>query len=67
MKLHQVEFPDKLAAEIDAYVKAGWYGSEAEVVRAAVMEFVRRNRMDMLERFMREDIQWARKLKESAG
>lgn len=67
MRVLQVEFPEKLAAEIEAYVKAGWYGSEAELVRAAVLEFVRRNRMDLLDRFMREDIRWAGKLKESAA
>jgi Arc/MetJ-type ribon-helix-helix transcriptional regulator len=59
MKAIQVELPDKLAAEIEHYVKTGWFSSEAEVVRAALMEFVRRNRVDLLERFMREDIEWA--------
>ncbi len=59
MKAIQVELPDKLAAEIETYVKAGWFSSEAEVIRAALLEFVRRNRVDLLERFMREDIQWA--------
>jgi hypothetical protein len=33
--------------------------SEEEVIRAALMDFVRRNRVDLLERFMREDIEWA--------
>jgi Arc/MetJ-type ribon-helix-helix transcriptional regulator len=59
MRAIQVEVPDKLAAEIEAYVKTGWFGSEAEVVRAALLEFVRRNRVDLLEGFMRDDIQWA--------
>ena len=67
MKAIKVELPDKLAAEVETYVTAEWFSSEAEVVRATLMEFVRRNRMDMLERFMREDIQWARKLKGSAA
>lgn len=63
MKAINVEFPDKLATEIQAYVRAGWFGSEAEVVRAAVMDFVRRRRIDLLERFMHDDIEWALKLK----
>lgn len=33
--------------------------AEAGVIRAALLEFVRRNRVDLLERFMRDDIQWA--------
>ena len=67
MKAIRVEIPDKLAAELRAYVKTGWFKSEAEVIRAALMEFVRRNRVDLLERFMREDIEWAIKQKGSVA
>jgi len=67
MKAIHVELPDKLAAEIEAYVQAGWFGSEAEVIRAAVADFVRRRRVELLERFMRDDIEWALKLKNDAS
>ena len=67
MKAIHVELPDKLAAEIEAYVLAGWFGSEAEVIRAAVADFVRRRRIELLERFMRDDIEWALKLKNAAS
>lgn len=63
MKAIHVELPDKLAAEIEAFVQAGWFGSEADVIRAAVADFVRRRRLELLERFMRDDIEWALKLK----
>ena len=63
MKAIQVELPDKLAAEIKGYVNAGWFDSEGEVVRAALMDFVKRHRIDLLERFMRDDIEWALKIK----
>jgi Arc/MetJ-type ribon-helix-helix transcriptional regulator len=58
MKTIQVELPDKLAAEIESLVTGGWFDSEAELVRAALLEFVRRNRADLLEGFMRDDIRW---------
>jgi Arc/MetJ-type ribon-helix-helix transcriptional regulator len=67
MKAIHVEFPDKLASEIEAYVQAGWFGSEAEVIRAAVADFVRRRRIELLDRFMRDDIEWALKLKNAAS
>jgi Arc/MetJ-type ribon-helix-helix transcriptional regulator len=67
MKAIQVELPEKLAAEIEAYVKTGWFNSEAEVIRAALMDFVRRNRVDLLDRFMRDDIEWALKQKGSTA
>ena len=66
MKALHVELPDKLAAEVEAYVRAGWFGSEAEVIRAAVTDFIRRHRLELLERFMREDIEWALKLSKAA-
>lgn len=66
MKAIHVELPDKLAAEIEAYVQVGWFGSETEVIRAALADFVRRRRLDLLERFMRDDIEWALKLKNTA-
>lgn len=67
MKTIQVELPEKLAAEIEHYVEGGWFGSEGEVVRVALAELVRRNRPELLERFLREDIQWATRQKGSPG
>ncbi len=59
MKTISVELPDRAAEEIDQLVRAGWFASESEAVRAAVLDFVRRNRVELLERFLREDIAWA--------
>jgi len=67
MKTVAVELPNRTAAEIKRYVDAGWFASEAEAVRAAVLEFVRRNRVDLLDRFMREDIAWALRQKRRAA
>lgn len=61
MKTLSIDLPEKLAAEIDAYVKAGLFKSEPEVVLAAMSEFVRRNRVELMERFARDDIEWAKK------
>jgi Arc/MetJ-type ribon-helix-helix transcriptional regulator len=59
MKTINVELPDRTVEEIDQLVRAGWFASEGEAVRAAVLDFVRRNRVELLERFQREDIAWA--------
>ena len=66
MKAIHVELPDKLAAEVEGYVRAGWFGAEGEVIRVAVADFVRRRRLELLEGFMRDDIEWALKLKNTA-
>ena len=59
MKSFQVELPDKLAQELDTLVQAGWFGSEAEVIRLALLEFLRHHRFELLERLQRDDIAWA--------
>jgi Arc/MetJ-type ribon-helix-helix transcriptional regulator len=61
MKTVSVNMPDNLAAQINDYVKAGFFSSEPDVILAAMAEFLRRNRVDMMERFAREDIEWAKK------
>ncbi|MBI1747816.1 MAG: ribbon-helix-helix protein, CopG family [Acidobacteria bacterium] len=59
MKSVLVELPDKLAAELDALVRDGWFHSEGELVRLALLEFVRRYRFELTEQFQQEDIAWA--------
>jgi len=63
MKCINIELPDKLAQELDAMIQAGWFSNEAEIVRSALLEFVRRHRLELLERFQQEDIAWALKQK----
>ena len=55
-----MELPDKLAAEIEAYVRAGRFGSGTEAVPVAATELIQRHRVELLEHFMREDIEWGR-------
>ena len=61
MKTLSIDIPDNLAAQINDFVKAGFFPSEPDVILAAMSEFVRRNRVDLMERFAREDIEWAKK------
>ena len=59
MKAIQVELPEKLAEELALLVKTGWFRTEEEVIRLALLEFIRHHRLELLERFQREDIAWA--------
>ncbi len=67
MKSITVELPDKLAQELAAMVDSGWFRDEGEAVRLALLEFLRRHRLELTERFQLEDIDWALRQKESAG
>lgn len=59
MKSVTVELPDRLADELEAAVKSGWFHTEGEAVRLALLEFFRRHPGELTEQFQREDIAWA--------
>lgn len=58
MKTIEVALPERLTEELDTLVKEGWFVDESELVRAALWEFVRRNRFALTEHFQRADITW---------
>ena len=59
MKTVQVQLPDVVVTELSGLVKSGWFTDENEIVRLALLEFVRRYRFALIEQFQREDIAWA--------
>ena len=59
METLHVDLPEKVAEELRRLVGAGWFESEGEAVRMAVVEFVQRHQANLIERFQREDIHWA--------
>jgi Arc/MetJ-type ribon-helix-helix transcriptional regulator len=59
MKSIQIELPDKLGEAVDMLIQQGWFHSEEEVLRFALLEFLRRQRLELHERFQRDDIAWA--------
>jgi len=65
MKTISVSLPDKLGVEVENYVKKGWFSDESEVVKTALRDFVRHNRLKLMEQFMKEDIEWALSIKKT--
>ena len=61
MKQLQIELADKRADEVKAAAENGWVRSESEVIQAALLEYVRRHRYELVEQDQREDIAWALK------
>ncbi len=59
MKMLQVELPDQMAHEISVAVETGQFENAADVVRAALREFVSRRRFELLEQQQLKDITWA--------
>jgi len=65
MKTINVEIPEKLEAEIEKYIKGGWFTNEAELMRDALREFIYHHRPMLMEKFMEEDIEWALRVKKN--
>ncbi|MGB7533799.1 MAG: CopG family transcriptional regulator [Halobacteriota archaeon] len=62
-RIIKVSLPEKLGIEIENYVTNGWFIDESEVLRVALLEFIQHNRFRLMEHFMKEDIEWALKVK----
>ncbi len=67
MKVIRIEIPERLSEEINALVQAGWFTSETEIAYLALTDFVRRHRVELLERFQRDDIAWALQQREAGA
>jgi len=59
MKSIQIELLYKPAEALDTIVQQGWFPSEAEALRYALLEFLRRHHLELHEQFQRDDIAWA--------
>jgi Arc/MetJ-type ribon-helix-helix transcriptional regulator len=58
MKTVETRIPDKLDRLIDVLVERGWFSSRDEVVREAIRRFLDAHRPELMERFVREDVEW---------
>ena len=67
MKAISVILPERMRAEVNNYIQNGWFTNEAEVLRTALQEFIMHNRLKLAEQFMKEDIEWALKVKDGLG
>jgi Arc/MetJ-type ribon-helix-helix transcriptional regulator len=54
----ETKIPDKLNRAIDALVEQGWFPSRDEVVREAIRRFLEAHRPELMEKFIREDVEW---------
>jgi Arc/MetJ-type ribon-helix-helix transcriptional regulator len=58
MKSVAATIPDRLDRSIAALVERGWYPTREEVIRQALRRFVEAHQPELLERFVREDVEW---------
>ncbi len=54
----QTDVPVRLLSEMHALVEAGWFRDVDELMLSALRRFVESHRDEMMERFIREDVEW---------
>ncbi len=63
MEQHEMEtVPAKLTkriiTEMEKLIKQGWYANKSELIRDAVREIIKKQKITELESAIKEDIQW---------
>lgn len=58
MKVVQAELPENLYREARALIEEGWFRDEGDLVREALRRFLETHRPELMERFIREDVEW---------
>jgi Arc/MetJ-type ribon-helix-helix transcriptional regulator len=58
MKTVETKISNRLDREIDALVERGWFPTRDEIVQEAIRRFLDAHRPDLMERFVREDVEW---------
>ena len=58
MKIVEAKISDQLDRQIDALVEQGWFRSRDQVFKEAIRRFLEAHRPELMERFIREDVEW---------
>jgi Arc/MetJ-type ribon-helix-helix transcriptional regulator len=53
-----VELPPRLREQLAAMVKAGWFGSEAELVCEALRRYLESHQPELGDAWVNEDVEW---------
>ena len=54
----QTDVPVRLLAEMQMLVEAGWFRDLDDLMLDALRRFVESHRAELMERFVREDVEW---------
>lgn len=58
MKTLQADLPDKLYEQIKLLVDVGWFQDEKPVVTEALRRFLETHKPELMEKFIKEDVEW---------
>jgi Arc/MetJ-type ribon-helix-helix transcriptional regulator len=54
----EVKLPEAVCRQLDELVQRGWFRRREDVIDLALRKFLNTHRPELLERFIREDVEW---------
>ena len=64
MKAVCTELPDQLYHEVKSLVDKGWFRNEEDIILEALRRFLDSHKIELMEKFIREDVEWGLRGKE---
>jgi Arc/MetJ-type ribon-helix-helix transcriptional regulator len=58
MKVVHTEIPDELYRKAESLVREGWFRDEGELFSEALRHFLDTHRPELMEKFVRDDVEW---------
>jgi Arc/MetJ-type ribon-helix-helix transcriptional regulator len=58
MKTIRAKIPNKLHQQMEELVEKGWFRSQEDIIDEAIRRFLVANKPALLEKFIRDDVQW---------
>jgi len=58
MKTVPAKITKRIVEEMELLIKQGWYANKSELIRDAVRELVKKQKVTQLESTIKEDIKW---------
>ena len=58
MKTIQAELPEQLYKKVQSLVKEGWFRDEEVILEEATRRFLETHESELMEKFIREDVEW---------
>ena len=58
MEMVPAKLTKRIINEMEELIKQGWYANRSELIRDAVRELVKKQKIAQLESAIKEDIQW---------
>jgi len=58
MKIVPAKLTKRIISEMEEMIRQGWYSNKSELIRSAVRDLVKKQKITQLESAIKEDVRW---------